>query len=99
MGDIADYYRDLGMVIHQEWAEQYEASLEAKSAKDSDSNRKYYWTMKNGKKINVDDMTEDHLRNVLKMIIRNREDNQPRGDEAHPGGNDLEPFAFDYLWK
>jgi hypothetical protein len=31
----------------------------------------YYWKQKNGKLISVDDMTEDHLRNVLKLIIRN----------------------------
>ena len=35
---------------------------------------KYYWKMKDGKKINVDDMTESHLRNVLKMILRNQEE-------------------------
>jgi hypothetical protein len=34
---------------------------------------KYYWTMKDGSKINVDDMTEEHLRNVLKLIIRRRD--------------------------
>ena len=33
----------------------------------------YYWTMKNGQKINVDDMDLQHLRNTLKMIIRNIE--------------------------
>ena len=33
---------------------------------------KYYWTMKDGKKIDVDNMTESHLRNVLKTILRNR---------------------------
>ena len=33
----------------------------------------YYWTMKNGQKINVDDMDLKHLRNTLKMIIRNIE--------------------------
>ena len=30
----------------------------------------YYWTMKNGQKINVDDMDVNHLRNTLKMILR-----------------------------
>ena len=29
-----------------------------------------YWTMKSGHKISVDDMTEEHVRNTLKMIIR-----------------------------
>jgi len=35
-------------------------------------NKIYYWTTKSGKKINVDDMDIEHLRNTLKMIIRNR---------------------------
>lgn len=29
-----------------------------------------YWTMRNGKKISVDDMDINHLRNTLKMLIR-----------------------------
>lgn len=32
-----------------------------------------YWKQKNGKLISVDDMTEDHLRNVLKLIIKNNQ--------------------------
>lgn len=32
---------------------------------------KIYWTMKNGQKINVDDMNEQHLRNTLKMVLKN----------------------------
>jgi len=31
-----------------------------------------YWTTKDGRKIDVDEMDIDHLRNTLKMIIRNR---------------------------
>ena len=34
---------------------------------------KYYWTTKDGASIDVDDMSIDHLRNVLKMILRNIE--------------------------
>ncbi len=30
-----------------------------------------YWTMRDGTKIDVDDMDINHLRNTLKMIIRN----------------------------
>lgn len=60
---------------------------------------KYYWTMKNGEKIDVDEMTENHLRNTLKMILRNRKENTYRGDELHPSGNDLELYAYDYMWK
>jgi hypothetical protein len=31
-----------------------------------------YWTMKNGQKIDVDIMDVQHLRNTLKMIIKNQ---------------------------
>ncbi len=31
-----------------------------------------YWTMKNGQKILIDDMSNDHLRNTLKMIVKSR---------------------------
>lgn len=34
-------------------------------------NNKVYWTMKNGQQIDVDLMDENHLRNTLKMILRN----------------------------
>ena len=34
-----------------------------------DKNTPVYWTMRDGKKINVDDMDINHLRNTLKMII------------------------------
>ena len=37
------------------------------------SNQPVFWKMRNGKLISVDDMDIKHLRNVLKMIIRNRE--------------------------
>lgn len=30
-----------------------------------------YWTMKNDQQISVDDMDINHLRNTLKMIIKN----------------------------
>ncbi len=32
-----------------------------------------YWTMKDGKKISIDDMDVNHLRNSLKIIIRGLE--------------------------
>jgi hypothetical protein len=35
-----------------------------------DKNTPVYWTMRDGKKINVDDMDINHLRNTLKLIIR-----------------------------
>jgi len=36
-------------------------------------NKPVYWQQLNGKLISVDDMDENHLRNVLKMIIRNNQ--------------------------
>lgn len=33
---------------------------------------KVYWTMINGNSIDVDDMDIQHLRNTLKMIIKNK---------------------------
>ena len=32
---------------------------------------KYYWTTKDGTKIDIDEMSVDHLRNTLKMVLRN----------------------------
>jgi nitrogen fixation-related uncharacterized protein len=32
---------------------------------------KLYWTMKNGQQIDIDEMSENHLRNTLKMLVRN----------------------------
>ena len=35
-----------------------------------------YWTTKNGTKINIDDMSIEHLRNTLKMIVKNNKSTQ-----------------------
>lgn len=37
------------------------------------SNQPVYWKMRNGELISVDDMNVNHLRNALKMIIRNHQ--------------------------
>ena len=34
---------------------------------------KVYWKMRNGELIDVDDMDINHLRNTLKLVLRNRE--------------------------
>ena len=34
---------------------------------------KVYWKMRNGNLISVDDMDENHLRNVLKIVLKNRQ--------------------------
>ena len=43
--------------------------------------KKYYWTMKNGQKIDIDLMDENHLRNALKMILRNIENAEAKKRE------------------
>ena len=35
------------------------------------SNQPIYWKMRDGRLISIDDMDINHLRNVLKMIIKN----------------------------
>ena len=67
-------------------------------------NKEYFWTMKNGEKINVDDMTESHLKNVLKLIIR-RAKEEPKDCEHHVddamdlASYDDTPFCDDWMWK
>lgn len=39
---------------------------------------KYYWTTKDGTKVDVDEMSTDHLRNTLKMILRNLDNAKPK---------------------
>lgn len=39
---------------------------------------KVYWTMKDGEKIDIDEMDINHLRNTLKMIIREAEKEKKR---------------------
>ena len=34
---------------------------------------KVYWKMRDGKLISVDDMTEEHAKNVLKIVLKNRQ--------------------------
>ena len=43
--------------------------------------KKYYWTMKNSQKIDIDLMDENHLRNALKMILRNIENAEAKERE------------------
>ena len=34
---------------------------------------KVYWKMRDGKLISIDDMTEEHAKNVLKIVLKNRQ--------------------------
>jgi len=64
---------------------------------------KIYWTTKSGKKIDVDEMTEDHLRNTLKMIIRNadsrvvNEEFEKYKNNRIKGVQNDEPHGFNFL--
>ncbi len=35
--------------------------------------KKVYWKQRNGELIDIDDMDIDHLRNTLKLVLRNRQ--------------------------
>ena len=57
---------------------------------------KYYWKTKDGNKIDVDEMSVEHLRNCLKMILRAIESKKPErkfklnGDIANMYNDDEE---------
>ena len=63
-------------------------------------NKTYYWTTKSGEKINVDDMDIEHLRNTLKMILRNMESQPKRinfklnGDIANDFNDKMEEYEY-----
>ena len=69
------------------------------------NNQPVFWKMRNGELISVDDMDINHLRNVLKMIIRNRKlapesQHKPKvefklnGDIAQSFINDMEAYEL-----
>jgi len=63
------------------------------------SKEKVFWTKKNGEQIDVDDMTVEHLRNTLKMIIRNNQDypeHCPRNSDDAMAFSDAEMQAIMY---
>jgi hypothetical protein len=43
-----------------------------------------YWTMKDGKKISIDDMDINHLRNSLKMVVRGLERLKQEKERSKP---------------
>ncbi len=63
-------------------------------------NKTYYWITKSGEKINVDEMDITHLRNALKMIIRNVENKPKRinfklnGDIANDFNDKMEEYEY-----
>jgi len=57
-----------------------------------------YWTMKNGQKINVDEMSLSHLQNTLKMIVRNNQKREFKlnGDMANEYNGSYEDDIYDF---
>ena len=65
---------------------------------------KTYWTMKNGDKIDIDLMSENHLRNTLKMIARNIDKRKTEGVAAFTKSEvdaltKRNHFNDDWMWK
>ena len=61
---------------------------------------KVYWKQLNGQLISVDDMDINHLRNTLKMIIRNsKKVVKPKftlnGDMANVFNDDIENYEYE----
>lgn len=54
-----------------------------------------YWKQRNGELISIDDMDINHLRNVLKMIIRNSQKIQKPKSEVKLNGDIAQSFNND----
>ena len=58
-----------------------------------------YWKQRNGELISIDNMDINHLRNVLKMIIRNSQKIQKPKSEVKLNGDIAQSFNNDMdLW-
>ena len=57
---------------------------------------KYYWKMKNGNLIDVDQMSETHLRNTLKMIVRNSQVKSTKTRIGNIEENFIEELLMEY---
>ena len=57
-----------------------------------------YWKMKDGNLISIDDMSIDHLKNTLKMIVKNnnhKEEFQLKGDMANEFNDSIENYLLE----
>ena len=63
------------------------------------SKEKVYWTMRDGKKIDIDEMSISHLRNTLKMIVRQVQNVNVSGHngEFQLNGDMAEEFNSGYV--
>jgi hypothetical protein len=58
---------------------------------------KTYWTMRNGEKIDIDEMDVNHLRNTLKMLVRNTEKKKPVKPKFQIHGEIAQEMIFNEL--
>lgn len=58
-----------------------------------------YWTTKTGEKIDIDKMSLSHLRNVLKMIVKNNNKINNTCPHNIQQAQELEPYCDDWMWK
>ena len=56
-----------------------------KRMKKNCNNSPVYWKMRNGKLVSIDDMDINHLRNVLKMIVKNSNKRKAKSEIANNG--------------
>lgn len=64
------------------------------------NNQPTYWKMRNGELISIDDMDVNHLRNVLKMIVKNsnkhKEEFKLQGDMAEQFNESYDDYVNDF---
>lgn len=58
---------------------------------------KYYWTTIDGRKLDVDDLDVTHLRNILKMIIRNNSKPKVENPKFEINGEIARQFIEDQI--
>jgi predicted RNA-binding protein with RPS1 domain len=58
---------------------------------------KTYWTMRNGNKIDIDEMDINHLRNTLKMLVRNTEKKKQAKPKFQIQGEIAQEMIFNEL--
>ena len=58
---------------------------------------KTYWTTQNGNKIDIDEMDINHLRNTLKMLVRNTEKKKQAKPKFQIQGEIAQEMIFNEL--
>lgn len=66
MGDIADYYMEASML------EGLDASFKADRVMSDYDSGLFTWTTRDGKEMEIKDMTDDHVKNTLNMLNRSK---------------------------